>query len=150
MKYVIALLILTSSVYLAWPFAYLYRIDKALSESDRDTLSRLVDLDAIRAEIKRSIDRDMDTALGTDDDGVLGWLKSKVGKIGVRAIDESITLSWVSRTLTAEGGLRQQTTHAFFESWNVFVIRLGELGQDPVHVKMTLTRGNWRVRAIYQ
>ncbi len=150
MKYIISVLILAMLVYVAWPYAYVYRIDKALTESDRGTLKRLVDLGAIRSEIKRNIDRDMDTALGAGPDGVLGWLKSKISEIGERAIDESIDLGWVSRVLTADGPLRQQTTHAFFESWNEFVIRLGELGQEPVHVRMTLSGGNWRITAIYE
>ena len=150
MKYIIWGLLLVSIVYGGWPYAYAYRIDKALTESDRAVLNRLVDLDAIRSEIKRNIERDMDTALGADSDGVLGWLKSKVSEIGERAIDESIDLAWVSRVLTANGSFRQQTTHAFFESWNEFVIRLGELDQEPVHVRMTLTSGNWRITAIYE
>ena len=150
MKYLFAVLITTLCVYIGWPYAYAYRIDKALSESDRGTLNRLVDIEAIRLEIKRSIDREMDTALGADSEGILGWLKSKVSEFGERAIEENIDLSWVSRTLTANGAFRQQTTHAFFESWDEFVIRLGELGQDPIHVRMTLARGNWRITAIYE
>lgn len=130
MKYIIWTLFLVLLVYLGWPYAYVYRIDKALTENDRATLNRLVDLDAIRAEIKHNIDRDMDTALGVDSDGVLGWLKSKVAQIGERAIDESIDLVWVSRMLTTNGAFRQQTTHAFFESWNEFVVRLGELARN--------------------
>ena len=150
MKYLITGFVLAVCVYIVWPYAYLYRIDKALVESDRVTLNRLVDLAAIRAEVKRTIARDMDNALGADTQGVLGWLKSKVSEFGERAIEESIDLAWVSRTLTSNGAFRQRTTHAFFESWDEFMIRLGRLGEDPIHVRMSLVRGNWRITAIYE
>ena len=150
MKYLFAVLILVLATFVSWPYAYLYRIDKALHEGDRDTLSRLVDLEAVRAEIKRNIDRDVDTALGKDTGSVLGWLKEKVSELGEHAIEEIIDLAWISRTLTEDGRFRQQVSFAFFESWDVFLIRLGELGREPVHIRMTLTRGNWRITAIYQ
>lgn len=150
MKYVIVGIVATVAVYLSWPYAYLYRIDKALTENDHGTLNRLVDLTAVRAEIGRNIIGDRDVTPGADTDGVLGWLKGKVREFGEHAIEESIDLSWVTRTLTAQGPFRRLTTHAFFESWDEFVIRLGSLGNNPVHVRMTLVRGNWRITAIYQ
>ena len=64
MKYIIWGLLLVSMVYVGWPYAYAYRIDKALTESDHANLNRLVGLNAIRSEIKRNIERDMDIALG--------------------------------------------------------------------------------------
>ena len=92
MKYIIWGLLLVSIVYVGWPYAYAYRIDKALTESDRAVLNRLVDLDAIRSEIKRNIERDMDTALGLIPMASSAGSRARSAQIGERAIDESIDL----------------------------------------------------------
>lgn len=113
-------------------------------------MSRWVDLEAIRDEIQRGLKRDMNDTLGADTDGVLGWLKSKANELGEYAIDENVDLSWVRDILTHNGRFRQQITHAFFESPGRFVIRLGVLGEEPIHVQMTLRRGVWKITGIYK
>ena len=47
-KVLFVLLALTAAVYAAWPYAYLHRIDTALTRGDTPTLGKLIDINAIR------------------------------------------------------------------------------------------------------
>lgn len=150
MKYFFALVLVLTATYAAWPYVYLYRIDNALAANDLGTLDKLVDLDAVRAEVKRSLDQDVDDALGEEPGAVLGWVKDKLNDLSDRAVEEIVDHAWVRRTLAPdEGSFVGSVSYAFFESWDTFLIRRGELGEDPIHLRMSLSHGNWRVTAIY-
>ena len=149
-KLLACLIVLVIGVYVVWPFAYVYRLDNAITRGDDATLARLVDLASVRQAIERSVSRDLDTALGAENDGLVGWIKVQANELGAAAVDEVITLQWVADTLQpGSTSFRSRVTHQFFESWDVFVVRVGHLGNDPVHVVLQLTGGNWRVVAVY-
>jgi hypothetical protein len=149
-KVLFVLLALTAAVYAAWPYAYVHRIDTALTRGDTPTLGKLIDINAIRTAAEHSMARDVDTALGTGDDGFVGWLRTQINELGVAAVEEIIDLEWAVATLTPRGeSFRSRITHTSFEGWAVLLLRLGELGDNPVHVRLQLTRGNWRIVAIY-
>jgi hypothetical protein len=48
------------------------------------------------------------------------------------------------------GSLWQHTSFIFFESPTRFMIRLGNLGHNPLYIEMTLQAWVWRVTAIYE
>ena len=153
MKYVITGVVLLFLTYLSWPYFYVYRIDRALAGGDRVTLAKLVDLHAVRNELRRSMEQGVTNTLGKEPGNVLGWIKDQVSGLGGQAIDELVDLQWVQATLKEAyptETFRAGIDHAFFESWDEFVIRLGELGDNPVHVRLSLTNGNWRITGIYE
>lgn len=105
------------------------------------------------------------TGLQLDTDKVLGWLSVNLKQLGDAALDQAITLDWVRSTLLAasrrtegqpppQSGTETGTSFigavdfAFFESWDRFVIRLGQLGQNPTFVILTLDGTQWRVTDI--
>lgn len=105
------------------------------------------------------------TGLQLDADQVMGWLTDNLKQLGDAALDQAITLEWVRSTLLAAsrhaGGQSAPQTSAqsgtsfigavdfaFFESWDRFVIRLGQLGQNPTFVILTLDGTQWRVTDI--
>ena len=105
------------------------------------------------------------TGLQLDADQVIGWLTDNLKQLGDAALDQAITLDWVRSTLLAAsrhaGGQPAPQTSAqtgtrfigavdfaFFESWDRFVIRLGQLGQSPTFVILTLDGPQWRVTDI--
>jgi hypothetical protein len=151
MKRIIFLvLVLLAAIYAAWPYAYLHRIDTALTRDDQMTLAKLIDIDAVRAAVEHAMTRDVDTALGTRTDGFVGWLRTQVNELGHAAVEEIIDMEWVTETLKpGPESFRSHITHTSFESWSDFLIRHGELGDNPVHVRLKLTAGNWKVVAIY-
>ena len=143
-------LVVAALVYGGWPYAYVYRIDTALTRSDHASLAKLIEIKAVRSEARRSMTRDVDTVLGGNQSGFVGWLKSQVNELGSAAVEEIVDLEWAIATLKpGTASFRSRITDTSFESWTSFVIRLGELGGAPVHVRLQLTDGNWRVVGIY-
>ena len=46
-------------------------------------------------------------------------------------------------------GFVDQISYAFFDRPTGFLVRIGELGEDPVHFRLTLDGASWRVTALY-
>lgn len=156
MKTAAATLALILALFVAWPYTTLYRLDRALAHNDEAALVELLDITAIRAQMKRNIERDMSNALGGDSHTVLGWVKEQLNDLGGEAIEEFVDVSWVAETLNAAArrhgasGFSDGVDYAFYESWNRFIIRLGTLGDDPTHLRLSLSSTGWRVTAVYQ
>lgn len=45
--------------------------------------------------------------------------------------------------------LLNRTTYAFYERWDQFLVRIGDLDRDPLHVRLALRGGSWKVVGIY-
>jgi len=154
-KYLSGLLLVALAAYVAWPYVALYRLDRSLAADDRPALARLVDLDVVRAEMKRSVERDLADALGDEPGSFTAWLRDGVETLGAEGIDALVDVEWVSRRLAQAGRPRnarllQRIDYAFFERWDRFLVRVGELGDDPLHVRMRLAGGRWRVTGLYR
>ncbi len=75
----LALLLVTVLLlaYLAWPYATLWRIDRALRNDDSAALAELVDLDAVRGAIKTKLNKDADSSIGDLSDSFIRWLQER-------------------------------------------------------------------------
>jgi hypothetical protein len=120
-------------------------------------LEQLVDIEAVRAGVRDQLSKRVDRTIGSGSGTVLGWIREGVRQIGDRAIDVAIDLNWVYGTLrtrnhdaeTADPSLLSDTTYAFYESYDRFLVRLGELGESPIHVRLRLKNWRWQVSGIY-
>ncbi len=148
--YLILVLILAYGI---WPYYHLYALDRAVIANDREALERLVDIDSVRAEAKRSLVGDV------DDSGNLisGWLLDGVQRLGRQAVDSMVNLDWVRNILSrtdvttnTSPGFIRNVSYAFFERPTQFLVRIGELGQHPVHVRLQFRHWSWRVTAVYE
>jgi len=156
-RFVTYLLLFALLGYGLWPYYTVFRLDNALAQSDPAAIAPYVDLPAIRVGYKARLDGTVDTFVPSDNsDGarVVQWLADNLQRLGDTALDQAITLEWVRNMLrdavarTGDGQARRfigGIDFAFFESWDRFVIRLGELGEGPVFVVMTLQGADWRV-----
>jgi hypothetical protein len=72
--------------------------------------------------------------------------------LGNLAVDESIDLNWIRSSLNIKesASLRDSINFAIFESPTRFLVRLGNLGENPVHFYLTLTDWDWRLTGIYK
>ncbi|MCH9669832.1 MAG: DUF2939 domain-containing protein [Gammaproteobacteria bacterium] len=156
-RYVVIIVVFTLLALLAWPYVYLYRLDRAVTDNDLPTMESLVDIEAVRDEMKRKVDKGLSSTIGGNPGSVMGWIQEGVKQLGERAVDMAVDVQWVRSTLLArhstEGtdatSFLSHTTYAFFESYDRFLVRVGELGESPVHMRMTLGSGGWRVTGIY-
>ncbi|MGD8206545.1 MAG: DUF2939 domain-containing protein [Thiohalocapsa sp.] len=140
-----------------WPYYTIFRLDTALAGSDPNEIAPYVDVPAIQESYRRRLDGAADAFLpkggDSDSERAIAWLAENLKRLGEGALDQAITLAWARSTLREAAARASDTesTHfiagidfAFFESWDRFVIRLGELGRET-HVVMGLEGGRWRV-----
>ncbi|QIK37912.1 DUF2939 domain-containing protein [Caldichromatium japonicum] len=156
--YVLLLLLI---IYGLWPYYSLYRLDGALLRPDDTELAILVDLPAIRANYKARIAAGINTLLPPTTpqaQGVAGWIRQSAEQLGERALEQTITLDWVRQTLgeavirvtgqTSSPSLFDAVDFAFFESPDRFLVRLGRLGENATHLRLTRIGAGWRLTDI--
>lgn len=157
MRYLFALVFLALLAYGALPYITLYRLDRALLENDRSTLSTLVDLEALRESRAKAMEKQVARTVGDQRSGFPAMMRDSARWLG-NATAEVIDLDWVRETLRwrqptprdAYPSLISDMTYAFFESPTRFLIRVGDLGESPIHVRMTLEDWSWRLTGIYE
>jgi hypothetical protein len=89
----------------------------------------------------------------------MGWLRQNLDRLGTSALDQAITVSWVQNTLR-EAVIRATNQSppyllagidfAFFESYDRFLIRIGELGKGATHVRLSLEGTQWKITDVIQ
>lgn len=142
----------------AWPYYQVFRLDEALGKDDRATLEQLIDVQAIRRNYKERLEGGLGLqTTGRDAGSALAWLQQNLQRMGDAALQQTITLEWSRDTLkeAAARATKKQppyfmaaVTFAVFESYDSFIVRLGELGKNATHVRMTLEDKAWRVTDI--
>ncbi len=146
-------LLVLALAYIAWPYVTIWRLDRALAAGGPASLTGLVDLDAVRGEIRRKINKDSTSAIDRISDGFIDWLAQGIRSDGTDALDRLVTLEWVQDRLlsksTPSGGLLPAVSRALFDAPLDFSIRLGTPGAEPVFVRMRLGQLGWRVTALY-
>lgn len=141
-----------------WPYYTVYQLDNAINEQDTSQLATLVDLPAIRASYKKRVASGADAIFpSSDPDSVMNWIRQNLDRLGDSALDQAVTLPWVHKTLrdavTQATGqsppyLLAGIDFAFFESYNRFLIRIGELGEGATHLRLSLVDGHWKITDI--
>ena len=152
------LLVLALLAYAAYPYFSLWRLDRALIRNDTAVEAKLIDLAAIQAQVKDSVKKETDRMIGQGDDDVTRFFREGAETLTQQAVTRLVDRNWVRTRLRRDGqpgdhkpfpGLLNHVSHAFFERWDRFGVRLGELGDDPVHVQWRFEDWRWRVTAIY-
>jgi hypothetical protein len=155
MRYLLGLLFLVLVVHGGWAYWHLYRLDRALLEDDQVTLAGLVNLEAVRMARDEALDARAAAAMRGE-----GPLAGMVRQ-GARWLDETtrrpVDLAWVQEALrwaqaeetTASPAVLRHTTFAFFESPTRFLVRIGELGRAPIHLRLQFVDWRWEVVGIY-
>jgi hypothetical protein len=146
------LLLLSALAYLAWPYATLWRLDRALVSDDRAALAALIDLDAVRTALARWLDKGIKEAPLSPSDDFIDWLERGIRRDGTAILERRVSLEWVRNRLLARSppgsGIFPPMTYAFFEGPTRFAVRLGEPGQSPMHLTLSLDGLSWRVTGL--
>ncbi len=151
-------LLLLLLAYVAWPYVTILRLDRALTNNDFDSLEYLVDLGAVQQAFKDRMEQGLQGTLGQDSGRMFDFIRGGISQLGGSAIEQLVTMEWVRAKLLSKsdpgpGGtpsLLKPVSFAFFESYDRFLIRIGQLGADPVHVRLRLQDWDWRVVAVYE
>ncbi len=152
MRWITRLLVLAIIGYLALPYYSLYRLDHALVANDTVQLNRYIDLDQVRSGLKRGLRVEG----GGQQEGMASRIfRETANSMSAFTVDRVVTMDWVRQQLSGTGGERgavslyESLDHAFFESPNRFLVRLGELGENPLHFMMRREGLVWRVTELY-
>jgi len=153
MRYLMFPVLLLILAFGAWPYYHLYRLDRALVQDDRNTLMALVDLDTVRTERKHRLE----PSVGETRNSVTEALHQMASVLTGNNLDNTLTLDWVRAVLRAVPAhpdedypsILHYTSFAFFENFQHFLVRIRDLGENPIHVRWTLQDWMWRVTAIY-
>ena len=159
MKFIITLVLALLVAYVSWPYYHLYRLDAALGSDDTDLLLPLIDQQRVRAQLQQRIQQRIESLSGghQPDDSILGALQSTLKEWTGQAVEVGFSLEQI-RDLLREAAREHSdesppyfisaVDFAFFESPDSFIIRLGDIDQDPDYVRMKLEAGRWVVTDI--
>jgi hypothetical protein len=155
MKALASLLLLFILAFLVWPYTAVYRLDRALALNHRLTLSEMVDIESVRNQIKRKLNKNLESSIGNVSNSFVDWVQEGIQKLGSGAIDEMVNTDWVVAQLRShnpdpsQGGFYKQLSYAFFDGPDRLLLRIGELDSNPVHAHLKLQGTEWRITAIY-
>lgn len=155
MKALASLLLLFILAFLIWPYTAVYRLDRALALHHRQTLAEMIDIESVREQIKRKLNKNLNSSIGEVSNGFIDWLQDGIQQLGAEAIDQMVTTDWVASQLRShnqnpgEGGFYQQLSYAFFDGPDQLLLRIGDLDNNPVHAHLKLEGAKWRITAVY-
>ena len=157
---VLAVFVVLSSSYIAYPYLTLFRLGQAIRSGDSATLQKLVDWPAVREGIKEDV---CDMVLDAPTQASAGQADATLPPFGASFV-RGIASSSIDRSVTAEGLVAAASTSAprhaqgadirvnwaFFEDPAVFAISLSAPGQsEPIKLQLELRHGTWQVRRVW-
>ena len=143
---------------LSWPYVGLYQLDRALQSGQDAQLAKYVDLAAIRAGRAQALRKDADRLIGAGNDDVSAFFRESARALTSTAIDHIVDLEWVRTSLRRDGKpgdarpfppLLGEVSYAFFDGPDRFLVRLGDLDDEPTHLLLALKDWRWTLVAIY-
>lgn len=148
---ILRLLLLAALLYGAIPYYSLYRMNHALVVNDGVDLARYIDLQQIRQQYKASLHIDQSGQEGT----FSRMFRGTANSMSALTVDQLVTMEWVRQKLVrAERdqigeSMFERLDHAFFEEPNTFLVRLGVLGKEPLHLILQREGWVWRLSEIH-
>lgn len=156
-------LIVAGSLYLVSPYITLWRLNLTSVHGPTSALSSIVDLEAVRDQIQRRLNKDRTSAIGEVSDAFIDWVQQVIRRDDGEALRRAVTLGWVRQILLthAEGndGFWPAIHYAFYDSPLEFRVQIGSqsaIDEDrqetkplPVHLRFERTWLGWRVIAVY-
>jgi hypothetical protein len=155
MKALASLLLLFILAFLIWPYTAVYRLDRALTLNHRLTISEMIDIESVRSQIKRKLNKNLESSIGNVSNSFVDWVQDGIQRLGADAIDEMVNTEWVVTQLRShnpdptQGGFYKQLSYAFFDGPDRLLLRIGDLDDNPVHAHLKLQGTEWRITAIY-
>lgn len=139
--------------YALWPFATLWRINQAVVAGDPHTLTQLLDLDAVREELGRRLNKERTSAIEGMSDAFIDWIDDAIRRSGVDALRQHVTLHWVEAELAsraaADGSILGAVRHAWFRGPVDFRIVLARPGQPRLHLRLSFGIRGWRITMVH-
>lgn len=141
------------AVYLVLPLVTLWRLDRATLQGPDSALDRFVDIDAVRLQILRRLNKDAHSHIGEVSDQFVDWIAQAVRQPGNQRLEHSVTLPWLRVLLLsrarADGGFLTRISQIGFDSPTGLRVRIGPADAQPVHLRLQPTWRGWQVTAVH-
>lgn len=145
----LVVLLIVTVMYGLWPYFTLWRLNRAVIEDDRAAMIALVDVDAVRTEIARALNKEQASAIDRLSDPFIDWMERGLRRHGPSVLDRLVTLDWVRERLLAQSvpgeGFVPAVSSAFFRGPWDFRVRIGGEGAQPLALRLTYVGVGWRV-----
>lgn len=135
------------------PYRALSRLERALPQGPA-TLAGLVDIDAVRDELRRRLDKDQTSSIGPLSGPFIDWLQWVLRDGDAPGLEQAVTLDWVhallrSRALSAAPSPGALVTRAGYENPGRFRVIIDGGSQPPLHLIWRRRGLRWQVVALY-
>ena len=135
------------------PYLTLWRLNQAVVNGSPSGLSGFVDIDEVRDQIRRRLNKDAASSIGDVSDPFIQWIEQGIRETGNETLSRTVTLPWLQQLLAsrADGqrGFLPEVGYAFYDPPNGFLVRIGPSEQGALHLRMELEPRGWRVVAVY-
>jgi hypothetical protein len=151
MKYINFIIFLAIIAYVGSPYYNLYKLNEAVNYNNKAAFAELIDIEAVRKVEKDNIAWKTKQIVPQQGQGniISEMARQSAQMLGNTAVDTMIDANSMLALLRKNSPLWDKLSYAFFESPTRFIIRIGELGRQPIFVQMTLQDWSWRITAIY-
>ncbi|ESQ12131.1 MAG: DUF2939 domain-containing protein [Thiohalocapsa sp. PB-PSB1] len=147
------LLIFACALFLLWPYVTLWRLNELIRDQPPSALGPLVDIDSIRDQVLRRLNKDAHSNIGVVSDHFIGWIEQSIRTPGNETLQQSVSLEWLhgllSNQAVGERGFLSAVDYAFFDSLNGFLVRVDKPDYTSLYLRMELGLLGWRVVAVH-
>lgn len=154
LRIALPLLLACILAYGVWPYTVLWRLEQAAARNDLATLSGLVDLERVRAEILARLNKERPSAIGAVSDEFVDWLEKGIRRHGHQAIPALVTLEWVRDQLGSLPanplGLWAAIAEAFFAAPDDLRVQIARAPKTPpLYLRLERQGLGWRLTMIH-
>ena len=146
-------LLLFAVLLLLWPYLSLWRLNALVMDEPPSALARLVDIEAVRDEIRRRLNKESDSRIGEVSDPFIEWIEQGIRRSGDDTLKQGVTLAWLHARLAGHAlpgqGFLPAVSYAFFDPPDGFLVRIGAPDDSPTYLRLQPALFGWRVTAAY-
>ncbi len=150
---VLAAVAVIAALWLIWPYATVLRLHQVAADEQPEALAGLVDIDAVRDQIRRRLNKDADSVIGEVSDPFIDWIAAALEQPGADALERQVSYPWLHALLrqhiSPDRGLLGRLGWAFFSSPTDFVLRIDGDGASPLFLHLRPSPAGWKVIAVY-
>jgi hypothetical protein len=143
---------LVALIAVASPYWTLWRLSRAASSATPEALAPFVDLNAVRDQIRRRLNKDVTSQIGEVSDPFIDWIAAGLQREGTAVVDKLVTLEWIAGLLQGTDkrqSLFPRLRYAFYDPPRGFLIRIQQQDQGSVSLLLRPSRLRWRICVIY-
>jgi AcrR family transcriptional regulator len=152
LRWLVPLLLLGVAL-LLWPYLSLWRLNALVMGQPPAALEPLVDIEAVRDEIRRRLNKDANSHIGEVSDPFIEWIEQGIRRSGDDTLEQGVTLAWLHARLSGhavtEQGFLPAVSYAFFDSLDGFLVCIGAPDDSPTYLRLQPGLFGWRVTAAY-